>query len=491
MSQEEYLSQIFKGDKYHEITVDEANMMFESGKSFILVYFSYQCGITLSRIAMFQQLMDEYGIEIYGLNALEEICPEWIWQKFSYPNGQLKIINYPVVCTVVNQRDYTCIDGKGSLREQVVQINDYLLKTGGIQVDDNIWKGFYELNASMKARERTDREALNQYLVSTNLIQSQNWEIVKLSNQIIKGLSDDYDKLRAIHDWVSDNIIYDMYTFRTYLEDDYYGVKDKDYSALGTLQSEVTVCAGYAYLTAALARSAGIPCKVVTGFADGVNSMNTFHDIFKLYKEYLTSGDEEIFQEMNSNHAWNEAFVNGRWVILDTTWDSNNEDRGGIKTMLESDSKYFDIDLEDFSETHAFWKSEFFDPASDYWVEDKTDTEEVIPAPYATAVPTSSKVMLNGESILVDAYGINGNNYFKLRDLAFMLRASNSEKQYEVVWDKATKFIHIITAEVYTPVGGEMETQTLSGSQSAVLNTSPIFFRRSTDLSYCLYHKRK
>lgn len=146
---------------------------------------------------------------------------------------------------------------------------------------------------------------------------------------------------------------------------------------------------GYANLTTALARSAGIPCKVVTGFADGLNSFNAFHGIFNLYKEYLTSSDEEIFSEMNTNHAWKEAFVNGRWVTLDTTWDSNNEDRSGIKTMAESDSKYFDIDLEDFSETHAFWKNEFFDPASDYRVEDKTDTEEVTPAPYATAVPTS------------------------------------------------------------------------------------------------------
>lgn len=361
MSDDDYLSQTFKGKNYHEITADEATKLFNSGDSFILVYFSYNCGITLSRIAMFQQLMDEYDVEIYGLNGLYEKAPKWIRDKFTYDNGQLKSIRYPIVCTVLNKNDYVCLDGNYSIREQVKQISDYLQKAEGKQIDDCIWSGFFELNASVKSRERTDQEALNHYLLPTELIQSDDPEIIKLSHLITKDLPDNYSKLRAIHDWVADNIIYDMYMYRTDYFEDYSFIKDKDYTASGTLKSRISVCAGYANLTAALARSAGIPCKVVTGFADGSNEINSFYDMFQRYKEYKKTGNERVFDGMETNHAWNEAFVDGRWIILDTTWDSNNEDRGGNTTMAESDDKYFDIGLEELSETHAFWKSEFFE----------------------------------------------------------------------------------------------------------------------------------
>ncbi|MDR1217313.1 MAG: hypothetical protein LBJ99_01875, partial [Oscillospiraceae bacterium] len=53
-----------------------------------------------------------------------------------------------------------------------------------------------------------------------------------------------------------------------------------------------------------------------------------------------------------------------------------------------------------------------------------------------------------------DAYSISGNNYFKLRDLAFTL--SGTEKQFEVVWDGEANAIMITSGVAYTPVGGEM-----------------------------------
>ena len=53
------------------------------------------------------------------------------------------------------------------------------------------------------------------------------------------------------------------------------------------------------------------------------------------------------------------------------------------------------------------------------------------PAP--TATPTSSTVLVDGQAISFDAYNIEGNNYFKLRDLAYVL--SGTDKQFEVSWD--------------------------------------------------------
>ena len=68
--------------------------------------------------------------------------------------------------------------------------------------------------------------------------------------------------------------------------------------------------------------------------------------------------------------------------------------------------------------------------------------------------PTSSTVLVNGKNIAFDAYNINGNNYFKLRDLAFVL--SGTDKQFEVGWDDANNAISLTNGKAYTVVGGEM-----------------------------------
>lgn len=70
------------------------------------------------------------------------------------------------------------------------------------------------------------------------------------------------------------------------------------------------------------------------------------------------------------------------------------------------------------------------------------------------AKPTASIVLVNGENISFDAYNINDNNYFKLRDLAFVL--IGTEKQFEIGWNGAANAISLTSGEAYTPVGGEM-----------------------------------
>ena len=90
----------------------------------------------------------------------------------------------------------------------------------------------------------------------------------------------------------------------------------------------------------------------------------------------------------------------------------------------------------------------------------------------ATAKPTTSKVNVNGSGASFDAYNINGNNYFKLRDVAKIV--NGTEKQFEVEWDTKIKAINLISNRSYTAVGGEM-TNGDGKSKSASLNTSKIY----------------
>ncbi|MDR1574073.1 MAG: copper amine oxidase N-terminal domain-containing protein [Clostridiales Family XIII bacterium] len=61
-----------------------------------------------------------------------------------------------------------------------------------------------------------------------------------------------------------------------------------------------------------------------------------------------------------------------------------------------------------------------------------------------TAVPTTSKITLDGAEISLTAYNIDGNNYFKLRDIGQAF-------DFGVDWDGANNTIVIDTSKRYTP----------------------------------------
>ena len=70
------------------------------------------------------------------------------------------------------------------------------------------------------------------------------------------------------------------------------------------------------------------------------------------------------------------------------------------------------------------------------------------------ATPTASTVLVNGRSVSFDAYNIGGNNYFKLRDIAYTL--SDTVKRFNVGWDAANNAISLTSGRRYAEVGGEM-----------------------------------
>lgn len=165
-------------------------------------------------------------------------------------------------------------------------------------------------------------------LQPSEYVQSKDAKIVQLAHKITKNAKTDYEKVKAIHDWVAGNIYYDKDAFNK----GQYGALD----ATSVLDEKKSVCQGYATLTAALMRAVSIPCAVVAGYALGIT----------------TDGDWSDNMEQEANHAWNECYVDGRWVIIDTTWDSRNEYINGKYVSGDMSSEYFDTTLEHFSRKH-------------------------------------------------------------------------------------------------------------------------------------------
>jgi len=71
------------------------------------------------------------------------------------------------------------------------------------------------------------------------------------------------------------------------------------------------------------------------------------------------------------------------------------------------------------------------------------------------ATPTESAVFVDGKRVEFDAYNIDGNNYFKLRDIAYVLKGTS--KQFDVGYDPIADNIFLISNKAYTAVGGEMQ----------------------------------
>lgn len=105
-------------------------------------------------------------------------------------------------------------------------------------------------------------------------------------------------------------------------------------------------------------------------------------------------------------------------------------------------------------------------------VQEVQEVEKVEEVSKVTATPTASKVLVNGKEVSFEAYNINGNNYFKLRDLAQVV--SGTEKQFQVAWDNENKVINLLSNESYTSVGAELAAGD-GVSKEGILNTSKIY----------------
>ena len=73
-------------------------------------------------------------------------------------------------------------------------------------------------------------------------------------------------------------------------------------------------------------------------------------------------------------------------------------------------------------------------------------------------------------------YNINGNNYFKLRDVAMMLNGTGS--QFSVGYDGSRGVVTVVTGQPYTPVGGELVFD-WDKSGTCAIGSNPIYVNGS------------
>ena len=161
-------------------------------------------------------------------------------------------------------------------------------------------------NKRILASERTDEYALDFYSLDFDY-RNRTIEVTgyvsdtdAIVKEITAGITDEYEKAKAIAEWLSSNMVYVKPT-----------TPKESYAHLPKWQ--YGICETFASTTTWFYQLAGFPAKEVSGTAFGSGSRW-------------------------GGHAWNHVFVDGRWVFVDTTWGK------------------FDLPVEAWSEKHILNK---------------------------------------------------------------------------------------------------------------------------------------
>lgn len=160
------------------------------------------------------------------------------------------------------------------------------------------------VHTSVSPIVKKERIAVQKYLKPTSKIQSSDKEIIEIAKSIVGNSKSDEERVKKIVEWVNKNIKKTL--------------KDR-FSALEVLKTREGECEAHSMLTSALLRSLNIPTKIVGGI---------------------------VYSEENKGflyHAWNEVYLDGYFVPIDSTFGEFPANPTHIKLTEEENTE--DISL--------------------------------------------------------------------------------------------------------------------------------------------------
>ena len=143
-----------------------------------------------------------------------------------------------------------------------------------------------------------------EYLYTEKQINAINKKVDEILKLVIKDDMDDYEKIKAIHDYIIEHSTYDVKRNNEKVSE------YSSYLAYGPLIEGYATCNGYTDAMAIFLNKLG----------------------YKNYKIATTPQNED-----ETGHIWNAVYLNGRWLHLDVTWD-DPVSKNGKEYLLH---KYF------------------------------------------------------------------------------------------------------------------------------------------------------
>ncbi len=144
------------------------------------------------------------------------------------------------------------------------------------------------------------------YLQSTEMVDwNEDMLAIKEAEELTKDAKTDEEKVDAIYEYITNNIKYDNKKAET-VQAGYTPSID------AILKSQSGICYDYAVLAAAMLRSVDIPTKLIMGYKDDIESY----------------------------HAWNEVYLDGQWMVMDTTYDAAYAQKDVPINMIKANKEY-------------------------------------------------------------------------------------------------------------------------------------------------------
>ncbi len=154
-------------------------------------------------------------------------------------------------------------------------------------------------------------------LYATRMAKELNLSLNDILKQQISSDMGDYEKEKAIHDYMVTN-----YKFDTSVT--VYDLEHPSQSVEGLILYNKAICQGYSEVFDLLMKKIGIPSHMVWGQAAG------------------------------ENHVWNMVKLSGDWYMVDVTWDDPTPDQGSRVSY-----DYFNLTGEQLSLTHSWNKDQY------------------------------------------------------------------------------------------------------------------------------------
>ena len=178
------------------------------------------------------------------------------------------------------------------------------------------------------------------YTICYDSSAEQESQLESVFNNVMEQLDlsgkTDYQKIKAIYDYITANIVYD-----------YDGLNDADnvlkLTAYAALVNRTCVCQGYANLFYRMALTAGVDCRIIEGIGNG------------------------------GNHAWNIVRLNGSYYNVDSTWDATAYQSGSAYQYFLKCEDTFDnhtrseaFQTQDFQSRYPMAESDYVDSGDSY-----------------------------------------------------------------------------------------------------------------------------
>jgi len=233
--------------------------------------------------------------------ATEDASVDTLDEAAAYVREQMQLRNTSINVTV--NKSISSGEVKAASKEIFTKA---VVHTGNPTAGDYLQYqyGGYSVGMSMGSSYTAFRYSVTYYTTA-----AQEEEMDAAVNEILDAvhadtLNTDYEKITAVYDWITSNVVYDY----TNLNDDSYKLK---YTAYAAAINKTAVCQGYSVLLYRLALELGVDARVISGIGNG------------------------------GRHAWNIIGIDGLYYNADSTWDTNYEP-GNYQYYLRCNDNFFD-----------------------------------------------------------------------------------------------------------------------------------------------------